>query len=306
MGTMLLSAAMIAFAWVSPSTANDWSAPPEEGAALFNHGSGVAPAITQSEGEFRILTYNIAGLPNFVSSSRPNENTSLIAPLLDPYELVLVQEDFVYHDPLDAKVSHPYRSEPIWDDASLARLGDGLNRFSGFPIHDFERVAWHSCFGDVGCSNDCVATKGFTYGRSELAPGVFVDVYNLHAEAGTCGGDYHSRSSNIRQLSKAIDERSSGNAVIVAGDFNLRVTEAADALVLETFLERARLNDTCDALGCDLAIEDHVMVRNSPLLELTPLAWSMAPEFVDAEGEPLSDHPAVWVRLRWELTQLNR
>src|SRR5690606_11526523 len=48
-------------------------------------------------GEFELLTYNVAGLPDLLSSSNPAVNTSRVSPLLNRYDVVLAQEDFVYH-----------------------------------------------------------------------------------------------------------------------------------------------------------------------------------------------------------------
>src|SRR5690606_18150560 len=102
-------------------------------------------------GQFRALTYNVAGLPEPLSGSEPSINTPEISPLLNGYDLVLVQEDWaipdpppgppfdqfeLYHDLLVADVTHPYLSEPepipLGTDANrpTALLSDGLNRMS--------------------------------------------------------------------------------------------------------------------------------------------------------------------------------
>jgi hypothetical protein len=36
--------------------------------------------------------------------------------------------------------------------------------------------------------------------RWNPAPGLYIDVYNVHADAGTTDGDYKSRASNINQV----------------------------------------------------------------------------------------------------------
>ena len=45
------------------------------------------------KGSFSLLTYNVAGLPEGLSSSRPSVNMALISKLLNRYDLALVQED---------------------------------------------------------------------------------------------------------------------------------------------------------------------------------------------------------------------
>ena len=80
------------------------------------------------------------------------------------------------------QAQHAYRSEPMTH--SLALMADGLNWFSRFPFSWIHRVRWAQCNGYLGAASDCMADKGFSFGELTLAPGVSVDVYNLHAEAG--------------------------------------------------------------------------------------------------------------------------
>jgi hypothetical protein len=50
-------------------------------------------------GDFLALTYNVAGLPEGISGSHPETNTPLIGPLLNAYDLVLMQESWLTPDP---------------------------------------------------------------------------------------------------------------------------------------------------------------------------------------------------------------
>ena len=89
-------------------------------------------------------------------------------------------------------------------------------------------------------------------------------------------------------------------APIVAGDTNLHSNMPYDSVPLSNLLSEAGLTDVCRALECGDERIDRVMYRNSDSLWLTPLEWSIPPEFVDAEGNDLSDHEPVAVRLGWE------
>ena len=202
---------------------------------------GDAAALT---GSFTALTYNVAGLPEALSGSEPTTNSALISPLLNAYDLVLLQEDWAevllaareaglvgddvprtgYHDQVVAEADHPYRSEPVpalWGpDLRRAPSGptlspDGLNRLSRLAFGPVTRTMWEQCHGDLsetvaeevlaatgadgvldgaglsdlnheidGGSADCMAQKGFSLAQTDLASGVTVDVYNLHADAG--------------------------------------------------------------------------------------------------------------------------
>lgn len=57
-----------------------------------------------------------------------------------------------------------------------------MNTLSNFAWTDFERVKWDTCSNASGA--DCLTPKGFTFMRWMPADGVYIDVYNLHADAG--------------------------------------------------------------------------------------------------------------------------
>ena len=60
-------------------------------------GSGTtteASASSGESGEFSMLSYNVAGLPQEFSSENPEEHLPMISPLLNDYDVVMTQEDF--------------------------------------------------------------------------------------------------------------------------------------------------------------------------------------------------------------------
>ncbi len=297
-------------------------------------GSRDAAATTEAvrSGEFTLLTYNVAGLPEPLSSSEPSTNTPLIGPLLNSYDLVLLQETWktpdpnplaplrAYHEELEATVDFPHRSAsaplPLGSDPTRpdALLSDGLNLFSRFPFGDVTRVSWTGCFGGMdtsdGGAGDCLATKGFSVTTTQLDDGVQVDVYDLHGEAGASARDQELQAADYDQLATFIDEHSAGRAVLLAGDTNLHtdVTTdpdhpegAGDLAIWERFLERTGLVDVCEPLECDDADRiDKVAFRSDGGIELEPISrsWETA-TFVRADGQPLSDHDPLAVRFRW-------
>jgi len=260
---------------------------------------GAAQALRATSGRVSLLTYNVAGLPQLVSHSDPEVNISLISPLLNHYDIALVQEDFSYHSRLSARAEHAYRSEPM--SHSLALMADGLNWFSRFSFAWIHRVRWAQCNGYLGAACDCLADKGFSFGEVTLAPGVRVDVYNLHGEAGGSQLDIDVRRDNFEQLADYLRARSRDHAVIVAGDTNLRTSLPGDAETLERFLAQTGLTDSCRRFGCGEERIDRVFFGSSPQLNLDVLGWWTDRRFVDAEGGPLSDHPAVGVELGWQM-----
>ncbi|AZS84315.1 jacalin-like lectin [Streptomyces griseoviridis] len=267
--------------------------------------TATAPAATAAQpaatGTFDVLTYNVAGLPEGLSSSHPATNTPLISPRLAPYDIVNVQEDFNYHAALYAGDNHPYRTAT----SGGAAIGDGLNTLSSYPFDDFERVRWNACTG-----TNCLTPKGFTLARLRLAEGVYVDLYNAHPNADDTDDALAARRANITQLSAFIQANSAGNAVIVMGDTNTRYTRAGDNI--RTLVRDNGLTDAwvklvrggtepaqgADALLCPTTappntceVVDKVFYRGSRLVSLDATRYNNDwAAFLDAQGGNLSDH----------------
>lgn len=247
--------------------------------------------------EFSSLTYNVAGLPEGLSGSNPERNTPLISPKLNAYDLVLVQEDFTYHDVLISAVEHPYRSITKMPETRLT--GDGLNRLSRSPFGELSRHQWRTCFGGLDSGSDCLAEKGFSVATHTFDEGLELDVYNLHMDAGGGDEDGAARADQIEQLIEEITTRSAGKAVLVAGDTNLRITREGDVTRLERLLAGAELTESCAALSCAEANHiDRFMFKSGTAVSIEALTWSEDTSFVDDVGAPLSDHPAITVRFR--------
>ncbi|MEV6647359.1 jacalin-like lectin [Amycolatopsis sp. NPDC051371] len=275
-----------------------------------------APAAHAAGGTFSVLSYNVAGLPEGISSAPTPRapSTTAIGQRLGPYDLVHVQEDFNYHANLYAADAHPYRTPT----SGGAGIGSGLNSLSALPVDELERVRWNSCQFDSG---DCLTPKGFTFTRLRLAEGVYVDAYNIHTNAGTNDGDQVSRAANLAQLTAFITTHSAGNAVVVMGDTNTRYTRAADTI--RAFASDNGLTDAwvrlerggvppaagSDPLVCDetavtnaCEIVDKVLYRGNKLITLDATYYNNEHNaFLDASGAMLSDHDPVTVRFSWSV-----
>jgi len=263
--------------------------------------TGATPAAAATTGTFNVLTYNVAGLPEGLSSGNPETNTPLISPRLAAYDIVNVQEDFNYHAALYAGDNHPYRTAT----SGGVPFGDGLNTLSDHAFEDFERVKWNDCTG-----TNCLTPKGFSLARVRLAEGVFLDLYNVHTNADSTDDALAARRANVDQLSDFIQANSSGNAVIVMGDTNTRYTRAGDNI--RTLADENGLADPwvqlvkggtrptqgADALLCpttaptnDCEVVDKVLYRGSDLLSLNATRYNNEwASFLDSAGANLSDH----------------
>ena len=249
-----------------------------------------------SSGTFSVLTYNVAGLPQGISGGNPIVNTPLISPKLNAFDLVYVQEDFTYHTQLISAVTHSFKSTPL---STGGALGDGLNRLARYQFSGFTRTAWTACYGTFDSGSDCLTKKGFSVGLHHFANGVWVDVYNLHMDAGHKNKeDYAARAAQTQQLLAAIAKRSAGMPVIVVGDTNMK--DAEDEIELEKLLTGAGLTDVCRALSCPEPERiDRILFRGNASLKLTPKNWRVDQSFVDGGGKPLSDHEAVAADFDW-------
>lgn len=263
-----------------------------------------------AEGTLSLLTYNIAGLPEGISQSRPSKLTPIIGELINDYQIVHVQEDFNYNGKLYSNANHPYRTK--W--SGNAGFGDGLNTLSDFPIKDFKRFAWFNCNG-----TDCLTPKGFSYSKIEVAPKVYIDFYNVHCNAGSSNADLLARRQNMRQLADYINNNSKDEAVIVMGDFNCRYTRAGDRLVFLTemgfrdpWVELIRLGD--EPLGGDEALTecdenktsancevvDKLFYRSSEKIVLIAKKYQLDDERFYKDEKPISDHYPLFVEMDFQ------
>lgn len=299
---------------------------PTAGDATLKGGLGAQLITTsfsgQTTGDFSILSYNVAGLPAILSSSDPTKNTAYISCLIRGYDVVHVQEDFNYHATLyDTCDNHLYRSPT----SGRVPFGSGLNQLSNFPYTDFERVTWTNRVGP-----DALTPKGFTMARTWLAPGVAIDFYNLHAQAGqtdpfsTASWDEAALAasrSDINQLMAYINANSLGNAVVIFGDTNTRYTRGGQNMhdflaagFRDAWIDLVRggvapINGTLPLTDCSAGyvssqceIVDKVLYRNNAFVTLTPTAYVVDDAlFTNPETHaPLSDHKPLEVK--WNIT----
>jgi hypothetical protein len=255
------------------------------------------PRSDATSGVFDLLTYNVAGLPGPLSSSRPSINTAQVSPLLNHYHIVVAQEDFAYHSDLVSSAGHLYQVAPMPPSSTM--FGNGLSTLSVYPLDDISRVRWQDCHGYLNDSADCFGEKGFSVARVTLTESVSLDLYNLHADAGDSEHDVDTRRRGFEQLARYIVDRGNDRAVVVAGDTNLDVRDPGDRATLREFQNRTGLADMGPESGPGHASVDRVLVRSSNALGLEPLTWRTDGRFVDSMGEALSDHPAIAVRIAW-------
>ena len=288
---------------------------------------GAAQSQPGTSGSFSVLTYNVDGLPAILQDGRyPGGNPDLYTPITGQkaraYDIVNVQEDFNSHAALYANDNHPYRTAT----SGGAGIGSGLNTMSNFPFSDeIDRVTWNTRSSDEGNN---LTPKGFTWLRLCIAPGVYLDWYNVHTNSGTGTADETARVDNINQLVSYINTNSVGNAVIVSGDTNSRYTRAdddirvlLDAMQSDTWINLEQGGVAPAAGSPDLVWDaathyvtaltpaqyvyefvDKIFYRGNNYISLTPYNYNMPDAyFRDSSNNMLSDHYPVSVNIQYEL-----
>ncbi|MCS4225308.1 endonuclease/exonuclease/phosphatase family protein [Sphingobacterium sp. BIGb0165] len=268
-----------------------------------------------SSGFFSVLTYNVAGLPGFISSAITGRSRSIaeIGKKINPFDIVNVQEDFNYNNSLYLGGNqHPYRTRP----KGRVPFGDGLNTLSRFPMSDVVRVPWKKRTGA-----DSLTPKGFTLVKVEIVAGIWLDVYNVHANAQNNRRASSARRDNLNQLRDYIGENSSDNALIVMGDFNAHYSFGDDNL--HDFMESTTLVDSWVELqngglvpeakhafkpphmlsiGNQSESIDKILYRSNGHLNLAARDYNIENNlFTNLRGLPLSDHYALAANFNWAI-----
>jgi endonuclease/exonuclease/phosphatase family metal-dependent hydrolase len=262
---------------------------------------GVAPVGTS----LRVVSYNVHGLPSFITGDDTPGRLRQIGPRLDPFDVVGLQEDFI-----DDGHRHLFEGRPHGTRLRFDAVIEGRVQGSGLSLLARPRaVATHTehfrtFAGVLDGANDGLASKGLQLTRLELAPGVEVDVWNTHMDAGNRDADREARADQVRQALDALRARSAGRAVLFLGDTNLNAR--GDAASIARLLEGAGLRCACAAARLERCCGriDRILLRSGAGVELTPVEWSVSQEFVDAQGRQLSDHAPVVAVIGWRRVPL--
>ena len=174
----------------------------------------------------KAVNFNVAGLPFAALSGEDvggNQKVSGKYLSQNNFDIVAVQEDFGFHNELVGSMSgFGYATNYT---GSIPG-GDGLNVFTkNMPIYNETRVPWDVASGILSDGSDELTPKGFVYTVIDVGNGVYVDFYNLHADAYGGAGSVAARTSQFKQLAAFIEARSAENdrPVIITGDFNYHI-----------------------------------------------------------------------------------
>lgn len=186
---------------------------------------GASAAETGDSGKFSALCFNVAGLPS-LGYITGGEDKNVLANQIDigrfvedgGYDIFATQEDFGYHDNLVKQLtSYSYATQHHGG----VPYGDGTNVFTkGHKMYNEQHVTWNTLAGLINDGADQFSQKGITYVCIEIADGVYVDFYDIHADAYGDESSVNARRDNFTQLADMIKNRTVDRPVIVTGDFN--------------------------------------------------------------------------------------
>jgi hypothetical protein len=256
-----------------------------------------------------VLSYNTHGLPAYAAFDDPERRFPIIGRKARDYDVVLLQEDFRHHAKL-LEGSGPWTVEQgnpsRFAGSSLCLLlcdGAGLTLATHLPreaIRGLTSRAYAACSGWILGANDCLATKGFMHARILLGGEYEVHVVNTHLDAGSAPEDRAARRAELAELRAYLEREAAGAPIVLGGDLNLNAANAADVAIRDEFAAALGLADTGAAAAPETGWErlDYLYRRDGSAVRLEVVEVGEAREFVDDAGAPLSDHPAIFARLR--------
>ncbi|MBQ3151297.1 MAG: endonuclease/exonuclease/phosphatase family protein [Clostridia bacterium] len=169
----------------------------------------------------KAININVKGLPSFTTNV--GENQKKIGRYIsdNEFDIAAVQEDFGKHRQLvSALDGYNYST----NHTGYVPGGDGMNIFTrSMPIYNETRVMWNAAHGVIENGADVLTPKGILYTVIDIGNGIYVDFYDIHADAFGSDGDVAAREKNFEQLASLITSNSEkyDRPVIVTGDFNV-------------------------------------------------------------------------------------
>ena len=201
--------------------------------------------------QFSIATLNVDGLPQKIlmlkinADGPGNAGTARIGKYLvkQDYDLVMMQEDFNYHDVLAVWMEDNYKLDEWSGNVGIEGQKIDLlhlqnHRFAcdglmacwknDLQVTPAARTPWKQNFGKFSHANDEMVTKGFRRYDVTLKGGTRLVVYNMHMDAtldedeaeNKAGKDHDARMAQWAQLKEDVLEQLGTLPIVIVGDMN--------------------------------------------------------------------------------------
>ena len=288
---------------------------------------GNLTATGQEVGEqFSIATLNVDGLPQKILMVKVNTDgpgdggTARIGKYLlkKGYDLLMLQEDFNYHDVLSVMLEDDYRLDEWTGDVDV--VGHTID-YLHLQNHRFEcdglmgcwkndltvtpaaRTPWQQNFGKFSHALDEMVTKGFRRYEVTLRSGARIVVYNMHMDASDSrdvaderdAKDKETRVAQWTQLREDVLQHLDTRPIIIVGDMNSLYTRDD---VKGVFIDV--INGTGRGTVADVWMElnkqgeetyDKILYINPVIgTKIQPVTFLLDKEGYLNEGKPLGDH----------------
>jgi len=242
----------------------------------------------------KVITYNIAGLPDAITSNRKLTSTkdrfAYIGEKLKNYDIVAVQEAFISQREIIEKKLGSYYVVHGTDNSRVSTPGSGVYTFSKWPVTESHYEKWEHLAGA-----DALSLKGFVAATIVVSPELSIDVYNLHGQTGKTEDKYDIKIKNFARLAKYMDYQSggSGRPVLLLGDFNVKAGDPVWKSIVEG-MGVAMIPDPVEKRP------DHIFYKeNGSGWKITVV--DTGTDFTEPlKGERLSDHFAIQTTLRFD------
>ena len=261
-------------------------------------------SLEQQSEKLRILVYNTHGLPEIFISDNPKMRFPVIGKKTQDFSIALLQEDYSHHEELLsglAKESLAIRGGLGGRLICPFCTGSGLTSVFNLPKNwtvEVENETYETCSGWLRGANDCFAYKGFQIIKITLPSNKRFFIVNTHMDAGKRDSDRAARKKQLEHIISTIKQRTTTEALIVAGDLNLNSKNPEDVKLLENFKEELGLTDsfTGHKISKKWTILDYILYKQGEELEFKIISVGEDESFVTEEG-PLSDHPALIIEV---------
>ncbi|KAI9993605.1 hypothetical protein PInf_015890 [Phytophthora infestans] len=189
------------------------------------------------------MSINVAGIPEFLSSGNPLENSVEIGRRISNWDVVNVQEDFNYHAYVYSMNSHLHRTST----SGGIPFGDGLNTLSNFSfnnITDLTRSKWSVC------TNLAQLSAYITANSADNAVIVMGDTNTRYTRA----------ADTIREFAEGLNLTDGWVEYVRNGEYP---TKGAEAIVCDASI----MTNACEVV-------DKILYRGNNYIKLTLEKWN--------------------------------
>jgi endonuclease/exonuclease/phosphatase family metal-dependent hydrolase len=163
----------------------------------------------------KIILWNVAMTPNpppNVNDRDAKNRAPKIAKILNNYDIVILNESFLYRDLLLKHVEHKHRyTDPrVW----YKVFNSGVVILSKVPLADVNYKHYSK-----GAIWDWFVSKALV-GCTFKFNGIFFDIYGTHLQAGNQPCAHDARQSQMEEIVQYVSGRKASHELIICGDFN--------------------------------------------------------------------------------------